>query len=113
MHMHKDDTIRLAREILDTCGRSPTGAASVEPLTYKLLRRLVVQSRRLGVALEQYVAGPWHVAVAAPRGIARFVALPLLTVERGGFALGVADMREAMEIVGFLNWCDLPEPQTI
>jgi hypothetical protein len=111
MHMHKDDAGRLAREILDSCGLNARGAASVEPLTYKLLSRLVGQSRRFGVALEQYVAGPWHVAVAAPRGIARFIALPLLTVERGGFAIGVADMREAMEIVGFLNWCDVPEPQ--
>jgi hypothetical protein len=109
--MHKDNAGRLAREFLDSCGLNARGAASVEPLTYKLLRRLVAQSRRLGVALEQYVAGPWHVAVATPRGIARFVALPLLTVERGGFAMDVADMREAMEIVSFLNWCEVPEPE--
>jgi hypothetical protein len=109
--MHKDDAGRLAREILDTCEPDARGAASVEPVAYKLLHRLVAKSRRLGVALEQYVAGPWHVAVAAPRGIARFVALPLLTVERGGFAIGVTDMREALEIAGFLNWCEVPEPQ--
>jgi hypothetical protein len=111
MHMHKHDAGRLAREILDTCEPDARGAASVEPVAYKLLHRLVAQSRRVGVALEQYAAGPWHVAVAAPRGIARFVALPLLTVERGGFAIGVTDMREALEIVGFLNWCEVPEPE--
>lgn len=111
MHMHKDDAGRLAREILDTCEPVPSGATSVEPVAYKLLHRLVAQSRRVGVALEQYLAGPWHVAVAAPRGLARFMALPLLTVERGGFAIGVSDMREALDIVGFLNWCEVPEPQ--
>lgn len=109
--MRRDDAGRLAREILGSCGQRARGAASVEPLTYKLLHRLASQTRRLGVALEQYVTGPWHVAEATPRGVARFVALPLLTVERGGFALGVADMREALEIAGFLNWCDVPEPQ--
>src|SRR3954454_8742065 len=111
IHMQKDDAGRLAREILDTCEPVVSGATSVEPVAYKLLHRMAAQTRRVGVALEQYVAGPWHVATAAPRGIARFVALPLLTVERGGFAIGVADMREALEIVGFLNWCEVPEPR--
>jgi hypothetical protein len=109
--MRKDDVGRLAREILETQGRSADRPGSAEPLSYSLLARLVDDARRLGVTLDHYVAGPWHVTEVAPRGVARCVGAPLPTVERGTYALTMRSLREALDIAAFLNWCEVPEPQ--
>lgn len=111
--MHRTDAGRLAREILDTSSQLSRRPGTAEPLACKLLERLTGEARRFGVALEHYVVGPWHVGEASPRGVSRFIGLALPTVERGGFALAVATLAEAAEIVAFLNWCDVPEPGAI
>jgi hypothetical protein len=109
--MRKDDVGRLAREILETEGRTPGRLAAAEPLTYSLLARMVDDTRRLGVVLEHYLAGPWRVSEVAPRGVARFLGGSLPTVERGAYALTVRSLGEALDIAALLNWCDVPEPE--
>ncbi len=100
---------RLVSEVLHAIGRT---AEPAEPLTYKLLGRLVAQARQLGVALEHYLIGPWHVGEAELAALGRSLAMKLPAVERGGFSLPVSDPADARDIVGFLNWCDAPEPQS-
>jgi hypothetical protein len=107
--MNRSDAGNRAHEILADLWAHP-GATAGEPLAHRLLLRLVADARRLGVAFEPYAAGPWHVGQAALRGAARLLAHAQPTVERGGFAFAVRDAREALELVGFLNWCEVPEP---
>ncbi|MGH7629850.1 MAG: hypothetical protein ACREOF_10810 [Gemmatimonadales bacterium] len=107
--MDRDDAGRIAREILTDLSAQPRATAG-EPLAHRLLLRLVADARELGVAFERYAVGPWHVGQAALRGVDRLLAHAQPTVERGGFAFAVRDAREALELVGFLNWCEVPEP---
>jgi hypothetical protein len=109
--MRRDDAGRLAGEILHGLARPEGGPGPAEPLAYTLLARLVAQAKQLGVVLEQYVVGPWHVGEAELANLGRCLALRLPTVERGGYALPVRDLGDALEIVGLLNWCEVPEPQ--
>jgi hypothetical protein len=107
--MDRDDAGRFAREILADLSAQPRATAG-EPLAHRLLLRVVADARQLGVAFEPYAIGPWHVGQAALRGAGRLLAHAQPTVERGGFAFAVRDVREALELVGFLNWCEVPEP---
>ncbi|HEU5171173.1 MAG TPA: hypothetical protein VFU46_11580 [Gemmatimonadales bacterium] len=109
--MRRDDARRFAGEILLGLTQSPPHAAAAEPLAYKLLARLLADARRLGVVFESYAVGPWHVGQTAFRGVGRLIGERLPTAECGGFALPVPDFRQALELVGFLNWCEVPEPQ--
>ena len=99
----------LAREILTDLSAQPRATAG-EPLAHRLLVRLLSDVRDLGVALESHAGGPWHVGQAAVRGAARLLAHSQPTVERGRFAFAVRDLLEARELVGLLNWCEVPEP---
>jgi hypothetical protein len=101
--MDRDDAGRFAREILADLSAQPRATAG-EPLAHRLLLRVVADARRLGVA------GPWHVGQTALRGAGRLLAHAQPTVERGRFAFAVRDVREALDLVGFLNWCEVPEP---
>ena len=107
--MHRDDAGKLAREILSALSAQPRATAG-EPLAHRLLLRVVADARRLGIVFEPYGVGPWHVGQSALRGAARLLAHAQPTVERGRFAFTVRDAREARELVGFLNWCEVPEP---
>jgi hypothetical protein len=100
---------KLAREILTDLSAQPRATAG-EPLTYRLLLRLVGDVRELGVALEPYASGPWHVGQAALRGAGRLLASAQPTVERGRFAFAVRDLPEARQLAGLLNWCEAAEP---
>jgi hypothetical protein len=107
--MDRDAAGRLAREILAVLSAQPREPAG-EPLAHRLLVRLVADVQRLGFAFEAHVAGPWHVGQTARVGHNRLLAHAQPTVERGGFAFAVRDASEARELVGFLNWCEVPEP---
>ncbi len=107
--MDRDAARRLAREILADLSAQPRATAG-EPLAHRLLLRVVADARKLGMAFEPNASGPWHVGHAAVRGVGRLLAHAQPTVERGGFAFTVRDVREALELVGFLNWCEVPEP---
>ena len=100
---------KLAREILTDLSAQPRATAG-EPLAYRLLVRLLGDVRELGVVLEPYASGHWHVGQAALRGVGRLLASAQPTVERGRFAFAVRDLPEARELVGLLNWCEAPEP---
>lgn len=107
--MTRSDAGKLAREILADLSAQPRATAG-EPLAHRLLLRVLADVRRLGVVFEPRTIGPWHVGHAALRGAARLLAHAQPTVERGGFAFAVRDAKEAGELVGLLNWCEVPEP---
>jgi hypothetical protein len=107
--MNRFDAGRLARQILADLSTQPRATAG-EPLAHRLLVRVVADAVRLEVALEPYAIGPWHVGQAALRGAGRLLAHAQPTVERGAFAFAVRDANEARALVGFLNWCEVPEP---
>jgi hypothetical protein len=110
MHtMNRSDSGKLAREILADLSAQPRATAG-EPLAHRLLLRVLADAVRLGVAFEPCAVGPWHVGQAALRGVDRLLAHAQPTVERGAFAFAVRDASEAQELVGFLNWCEVPEP---
>ena len=107
--MDRADAGKLAREIVTDLSAQPRATAG-EPLAYRLLLRMAAEMRALGLAGEGYASGPWHVGEAAVRGAARLVASAQTTVVRGRFAFAVRDPLEARELVGLLNWCEVPEP---
>jgi hypothetical protein len=107
--MNRLDAGKLAREILTHLSAQPRATAG-EPLAHRLLIRLLASARRLGVVFEPRAVGPWHVGQAALRGAGRLLSHAQPTVERGRFAFAVRDNHEADELVGLLNWCEVPEP---
>jgi hypothetical protein len=107
--MNRSDAGKLAREILADLSAQPRATAG-EPLAHRLLLRALADVRRLGVVFEPRAVGPWHVGQSALRGAGRLLAQAQPTVERGRFAFAVRDAKEARELVGFLNWCEVPEP---
>ena len=109
--MRRDDARRLAREVLRGLIEKDRTHGATGFLSYKLLRRVVVHAQLVGVRVDKYVPGPWKVGEAEPNLLGRLGRIVLPTVERGGFRLLVPDAFEAERLAGFLNWCDVPEPQ--
>jgi len=107
--MNRSDAGKLARQILAGLSAQPRANAG-EPLAHRLLLRILADARRLGVVFDRHAIGPWHVGQTAFRGAERLLAHAQPTVERGRFAFTVRDTKEARELVGLLNWCEVPEP---
>lgn len=111
--MERDDAARLAREILRDLARRSEASSTPSFLSYKLLRRLVMHARMIGIGFDRRVSGPWRVGESEPRRLSRWTRLVLPTVICGRFVLQAPTLDEATEIARFLNWCNVPEPLTI
>ena len=108
--MQRQDVSSLLRELVGTTDAGDELPATPEPVALRLFQRLVEQARRLGVAMDAQLRGPWRATIFhAPFAVA-FGPEAWPVVQCGGFMLAMPTERMASELAALLNWCDFAVP---